>query len=218
MSTESSFQTPSIDVPAQDLDRPVVLSGPSGAGKSTLIKQLMDEFPGKYRFGVSHTTRKSRKGEVDGVAYHFVDRQGFLDLVNKGGFIEYTESYGNLYGTSVMAVEDAMRLKESRCLLDVDSQGVINIKQRCSHLNPLYIFISPPSLEALSQRLGTRGSETVETMRARLSMARGEVEYAATGAYDAIVVNNDVDRAYAVLKDALTGRATGDSLPADILS
>ncbi|KDQ21106.1 hypothetical protein BOTBODRAFT_27107 [Botryobasidium botryosum FD-172 SS1] len=197
--------------------RPVVLSGPSGVGKSTLIKRLMGEFPGKFKFSVSHTTRSPRPGEQNGVAYHFVNRAQFLDLVQQGGFVEYTESYGNLYGTSFMAVEDAMQSAQgARCLLDIDSVGVKNVKK--TSLNPLYIFICPPSLKALAERLGGRNTETEEAKRARLAVARGEVEYAATGAYTTIVVNDDLERAYRVLRDALmNGSTEGDSLPEGIL-
>jgi len=198
--------------------RPVVLSGPSGVGKSTLIKRLMGEFPGKFKFSVSHTTRSPRPGEQNGVAYHFVNRSQFLDLVERGGFVEYTESYGNLYGTSFMAVEDAMQSgHRTRCLLDIDSVGVKNVKK--TTLNPLYVFICPPSLKVLAERLGSRNTETEEAKRLRLSVAKGEVEFAATGAYTTIVVNDDIDRAYGILRDALiVGNTEGDGLPEGILN
>jgi len=195
------------------MSRLVVLSGPSGVGKSTLIKRLFAEYPGAFRFSVSHTTRQPRAGEVNGNAYHFVQRQGFMDLVNKGGFIEWTEYNGNCYGTSVKAVEDCLEDPKVKCLLDIESEGVKSLKQH-PQLNPLLIFIAPPSVGDLRTRLGGRGTETDESLQARLDIALREIAYAKTGAFDYVVVNDTVDRAYAVLKGLIVeGKAEADALP-----
>ncbi|QRV92558.1 guanylate kinase [Ceratobasidium sp. AG-Ba] len=197
--------------------QPVVLCGPSGAGKSTLIKKLQDEFPGQYNFSVSHTTRSPRPGEVNGKAYHFVTKDEFMDLVKQGGFAEYTTSYDTLYGTSVRAIKEAS-VNGATCLLDVDTVGVANIKRDHAHLGCLYIFISPPSLASLGDRLRKRGTENEATIVKRLAKAKAEMEYAASGAFDLIIVNDDVERAYSLLRAAIRdGARSGDVLPQGIL-
>ncbi|EJD49740.1 guanylate kinase, converts GMP to GDP [Auricularia subglabra TFB-10046 SS5] len=185
------------------MKRPVVISGPSGAGKSTLIGMLQMQSPGQYAFSVSHTTRKPREGEANGVAYHFVSREEFTALVDAGGFIEYTESYGNLYGTSVQAVIAASSDPHVRCLVDIDSVGVKNFKERCKDLNAIYIFVSPPSFDVLQTRLTKRGAEDEAALRLRLDQCEQELDYARSGAYDAVVINADLDRAFALLHDLI---------------
>jgi len=197
------------------MSRLIVLSGPSGVGKSTLIKKLRAEYPGKFRFSVSHTTRAPREaaGEVDGVAYHFVTRQSFLDLLDQGGFIEHTEYNGNCYGTSVKAVEDCLQDPGAKCLLDIDSAGVKQLK-KMPQLKPVMIFIAPPTVEDLEKRLARRGTEDVEAIEGRLSLALGEIAYAKTGVYDYVVVNDSVDRAYGVLKGLIVeDKMVGDVMP-----
>ncbi|GAA5901573.1 hypothetical protein JCM6882_006315, partial [Rhodosporidiobolus microsporus] len=103
------------------LVRPVVICGPSGTGKSTLLKKLFNEFPDKFGFSISHTTRAPRPGEQPGVSYHYVTREAFHDLVAKDGFIEHAEFSGNCYGTSVQAVEDVKK-GGKMCILDIDTQ------------------------------------------------------------------------------------------------
>ncbi|ORY92400.1 P-loop containing nucleoside triphosphate hydrolase protein [Leucosporidium creatinivorum] len=195
--------------------RPIVICGPSGTGKSTLLKKLFDDFPGKFGFSISHTTRAPRPGEENGVSYHFTTRESFLDLVKADGFIEHAEFSGNMYGTSVKAVEDVAKDGGKKCILDIDTQGVKLIKQHHPHLNPVYVFIAPPSLASLRTRLTGRGTETDSSLSARLAAAIGEVEYAKTGAFDVVVVNDDLERAYGVLKGIVVENKTeGDKLPA----
>ncbi|CUA67152.1 Guanylate kinase [Rhizoctonia solani] len=202
---------------APSVSRPVVLCGPSGAGKSTLIKKLQDEFPGQYNFSVSHTTRSPRPGEVNGKAYHFVTKSAFEELVNQGGFAEYTTSYDTYYGTSLQAIKEAST-EGATCLLDIDTVGVANIKKHHSALGCLFIFISPPTLSSLGDRLRNRGTENEATIVKRLAKAKAEIEYAAAGHFDAIVVNDHVDRAYSVLRSVIRdGNQTGDKLPDGIL-
>lgn len=198
--------------PAAD-SRLVVLSGPSGVGKSTLIKKLFAEYPGAFSFSVSHTTRNPRGGEEDGVAYHFVNRDDFLGLVGRGGFIEWTEYNGNCYGTSVKAVEDCLQAPNVKCLLDIESEGVRSLK-KLPHLEPLLVFIAPPTVDDLKRRLSGRGTETDESMQSRLNIALKEIDYAKTGAFDFTVINDDVDRAYGVLKGIIAeGKREGDVFP-----
>ncbi|CEQ40266.1 SPOSA6832_01862 [Sporobolomyces salmonicolor] len=193
--------------------RPVVICGPSGTGKSTLLKKLFNEFPDTFGFSISHTTRAPRPGEQPGVAYHFTTREAFLDLARAGGFIEHAEFSGNLYGSSVAAVH-AVTQSGKMCVLDIDTQGVKLIKANHAYLNPLYVFIAPPSLSSLKTRLVGRGTESEASMSARLAAAIGELEYAKSGAFDVVVVNDDLERAYNVLKGVVCeGKTTGDTLP-----
>lgn len=185
------------------MPRPVVISGPSGSGKSTFLKRIMKEYPRAFGFSVSHTTRQPRPGEQDAVDYHFVSRPDMEKAIANNEFIETAEYSKNLYGTSIAAVEDVTKLGKI-CILDIDSEGVKSIKK--TTLNPLYIFIEPPSLAALEARLKGRGTETEESLQRRLEIAKREMEYSRLdGAYDYKIVNDDVDIAYdqfrAILKD-----------------
>ncbi|KAG6837155.1 hypothetical protein H0H93_013745 [Arthromyces matolae] len=195
-----------------DFLRPLVLFGPSGVGKSTLLTRLFAEFPDKFGFSVSHTTRSPRPGEVDGKQYHFVSVQRFRELIQQNAFIEHAEFSGNFYGTSFETVRDVQRLGR-RCILDIDAQGVRQIKN--TDLDPVYLFISPPSLAILRSRLQNRGTETEEAVQKRLSAALREVEYAKQpNVHDYVIVNDDLERAYSLFKDvALGGIIQGDTLP-----
>ncbi|EJD47928.1 guanylate kinase [Auricularia subglabra TFB-10046 SS5] len=196
--------------------RPLVMSGPSGAGKSTLLKRLFAEYPDKFGFSVSHTTRSPRPGEADGVAYHFVDRARFQALVADGAFIEHAEFGGNLYGTTIAAVRAvASTGTGKRCILDIDAQGVRSVKQ--TDLNAVFLFVAPPSAAALRSRLVGRGTETEESVAKRLAAAHAELAYARTGAHDVVIVNDDLDRAYALFKRVALGEpdVPSDTIPED---
>uniref|UniRef100_A0A6B0V2X1 guanylate kinase n=1 Tax=Ixodes ricinus TaxID=34613 RepID=A0A6B0V2X1_IXORI len=154
--------------------RPLVICGPSGSGKSTLLKKLLKDFGDYFALSVSHTTRKPRPGEVNGKDYHFISRDEMEQAIEAGEFIEYTEFSGNLYGTSKKSVRDVQ--DQGRiCILDIEIEGVKNIKN--TDLNPRYIFIKPPSMKALEERLRGRGTETEESLRKRLARASEEIAY-----------------------------------------
>ena len=195
------FVLPDIEElqPKEELPhRPVVLCGPSGSGKSTLMKLLIAEFPASLSFSVSHTTRQPRPGEEDGKDYHFVSRQRMEDLIATGQFIEHTEFSGNLYGTSRSSVVEV--LKGGRvCLLDVSVQGVVALK--ATNLNPLLIFIKPPSVSHLEQRLVARGTETKGSLARRLGAAEAEIKFGeGEGNFHLVVTNDTVERAYRELR------------------
>ncbi|KAF9169879.1 guanylate kinase [Mortierella sp. AD011] len=178
--------------------RPIVLSGPSGAGKSTFLKRLFAEYPDKFGFSVSHTTRSPRAGETDGVEYNFVTRETFLAGVARGEFIEHAEFSGNLYGTTVQAVKSVGE-KGKICILDIDMQGVKLVKK--TDLNPWYLSVQPPSIEELEKRLRSRGTEKEEDIKSRMAAAQGELDYAKEeGAYHETIINDDLESAYSKFK------------------
>ncbi|XP_076149594.1 guanylate kinase isoform X1 [Alosa pseudoharengus] len=181
--------------------RPVVLSGPSGAGKSTLLKKLLNEFDGVFGFSVSHTTRNPRPGEVNGKDYHYVTREVMQASIDNGEFIENAEFSGNMYGTSKAAVQ-AVQAKNLICILDIDMQGVKNIKR--TDLNPIYISIQPPSMQELEKRLRDRKTESEESLQKRLKAAFVDMELSKEdGLFDVVIVNNDLNEAYGNLKETL---------------
>jgi len=184
--------------------KPLVICGPSGVGKSTIIKRLTDEFPGLFGFSVSHTTRQPRNGECDGVNYYYVTRESFLALKEKGEFIETAEFSGNMYGTSKMAIQ-SIQEKGQICILDIEMQGVIQIK-KIPELDPNFVFVQPPSIEELERRLKERKTETEESLKKRLDTAKRELEYGANkDNFDIIIVNDDVDKASAELRAFMIG-------------
>lgn len=190
--------------------RPVVFCGPSGSGKSTLVKKLMSEFPDKLGFSISHTTRKPRPGEVNGEHYHFTDKENMSNAIKDGKFIESATFSGNMYGTSKEAVEKVLEA-DKVCILDIDTQGVKQIKQ--SELKPWYIFIEPPSLQELEKRLRLRSTEDEESLQKRLKAAAEEINYGKTpGNFDVIILNDNLDVAYDILKSFFTKNVfTGES-------
>ena len=184
--------------------KPLVICGPSGVGKSTIIKRLTDEFPGLFGFSVSHTTRKPRNGEVDGVNYNYVTRDDFLLCKESGNFIETAEFSGNMYGTSKMAVQ-SIQDKGQICILDIEMQGVIQIK-KIPELDPHYVFIQPPSIQELERRLRERKTETEDSLKKRLTTAELELEYGANPKnFDIVIVNDDVDKASEELRGFMIG-------------
>ncbi|XP_023671342.1 guanylate kinase isoform X1 [Paramormyrops kingsleyae] len=186
--------------------RPIVLSGPSGAGKSTLLKKLLKEYDGVFGFSISHTTRKPRQGEEDGKDYYYVSRETMQAGIANGEFIESAEFSGNMYGTSKAAVQD-VQAKNLICILDIDMQGVMNIKK--TDLKPIYITILPPSLEALEKRLRDRKTESEESLQKRLDAARVDMELSKQpDIFDVSIVNDDLENAYRQLKDALIAEIT----------
>ncbi|XP_062337001.1 guanylate kinase [Osmerus eperlanus] len=181
--------------------RPVVLSGPSGAGKSTLLKRLMKEHEGIFGFSVSHTTRNPRPGEENGKDYHYVTREAMQAAIDRGEFIENAEFSGNMYGTSKAAVQ-AVQARNLICILDIDMQGVKNIKR--TDLNPIYVSIQPPSMNILENRLRDRKTESEDSLQKRLEAAHVDMKLSKEpGVFDVVIVNDNLEEAYLKLQDAL---------------
>lgn len=182
--------------------RPVVVSGPSGAGKSTLIKRVMEEFPDTFAVSVSHTTRAPREGETPGVHYHYTDMETMKAAVARGEFIESAIFGKNMYGTSKKAVQDVASAGRV-CILDIERQGCESIRA-APDLDPLYIFVRPPSMAELERRLLARGSETTESLKARMDEAADAFEYGETpGKFNHVIFNEHVDTAYNEFRLAL---------------
>ncbi|CAK9237114.1 unnamed protein product [Sphagnum troendelagicum] len=180
--------------------QPVVICGPSGVGKGTLIGKLMKDFPDKFGFSVSHTTRSPREKEQDGVHYHFTTRHIMEKEISERKFLESADVHGNLYGTSWAAV-DAVTNSGKTCILDIDVQGAQSVKK--SSLDAVFVFIKPPypEEEQLEKRLRGRGTESEEQIQKRLRNAKAELERAKDATlFDHILVNAKLDEAYESLK------------------
>ena len=149
----------------------IVISAPSGAGKTTICKGLLNEFP-DLRFSVSCTTRSPRKGEKDGEDYHFISVKDFRDSIEKNEFVEWEEIYGNFYGTSKKAVEGLIQ-KGYDVILDIDIKGAGNVKAK--YPESVFVFIMPPSVEILRERLKKRDSETDDIIKMRFDRAMEEI-------------------------------------------
>jgi guanylate kinase len=177
---------------------PIVFAGPSGVGKGTIVNKLIDENPNLFGFSVSHTTRDPRPGEVNGTHYNFVTKDEFENSITNKEFIEYAHVHTNYYGTSFAAVEKVGN-QGKVCFLDIDIQGVENVKK--SGIKCKYIFISPPTMMELERRLRDRGTETEDKVLVRLSNAAKEMEYGMTpNNFDVIVTNDNLDKTITEIK------------------
>ncbi|KAF9205399.1 hypothetical protein BGZ49_004080 [Haplosporangium sp. Z 27] len=160
---------------------------------------LFSEYPSVFGFSVSHTTRKPRPSEVDGVAYHFVSAEAMQQLIAQDHFLEHAVFSANQYGTSKSAVQDVID-NGKICILDIDLQGVRRIRE--SNLPARYVFVRPKSLDILEKRLRYRDTESEEAIQRRLSKAKEEWEYGTNPAnFDHVVINDRLDRAYKDLHD-----------------
>lgn len=166
-----------------------IIMAPSGAGKTSLVNALVDQNQ-QLRVSVSHTTRTARPGEIDGEDYHFVSNKDFMAMLERGDFLESALVYGNHYGTSQAWVNDQLEAGIN-VILEIDWQGAEQIRK----LNPevCSIFILPPSLQSLQQRLQERAQDDADTIARRMRQARDEISHVAEA--DFIVVNDDFDTA-----------------------
>ncbi len=166
-----------------------VVSAPSGAGKTTLCKQVSLIVP-KLQHSISATTRPPRMGEVDGREYYFVTREAFQTLVAQDAFVEWAEVHGHLYGTKREEIHSRIAMGQD-VLLDIDTQGAMQIRRQ--YRNGVFIFILPPSLADLLQRLRERQSDAEQEIQRRMGRAKDEIaDYAL---YDYVIVNEEFDAA-----------------------
>lgn len=171
-----------------------IISAPSGAGKTSLVKALIDAMP-QVRVSVSHTTRAMRPGEVEGVNYHFVNHQQFLQMLERREFLEHAEVFGNLYGTSQRWLEQTLA-EGFDLILEIDWQGAQQVRRLMPQAQS--IFILPPSQEALRQRLTNRGQDSDEIIERRMREAVNEMSHYVE--YDYLVINDDFAHALEDLK------------------
>ncbi len=177
-----------------------IISAASGAGKSSLVRALVEGDP-HLRLSISYTTRPPRPGEEDGVHYHFVTREVFLEMLGQGAFLESAEVYGNYYGTSRPWIE--AQLGEGHdVLLEIDWQGAAQVRRILPAAISIYIL--PPSLEELERRLRNRGQDSAEVIARRLASAREDMAHALE--YDYLVVNECFDLALADLRAIVRAR------------
>lgn len=174
----------------------IILSSPSGAGKSTLSKRVLEN-DSEVVFSVSATTRSPRKGEVDGREYYFKTRDEFENLIENNGMLEHADVFGNLYGSPRAPVEMAIDAGKD-VLFDVDWQGGQQIRNSPLQQSVVSIFILPPSIASLRQRLIDRGQDSIEVVEKRMAQSRNEISHWAE--YDYVLVNDDLDRAESELR------------------
>lgn len=168
----------------------IVFSAPSGTGKSTIAREVLERI-GALSFSVSATTRPKRPGEEHGVHYHFLDRQDFEERIRQGGFIEYEFFFGNYYGTLLDKTREAIDAGRN-LLFDLDVKGALNLKKLFPAAS-LLIFIKPPDMDVLRERLIKRGGTEQAGLQERLD--RASLELAHAGEFDEVVVNDTLERA-----------------------
>lgn len=170
----------------------IIFSAPSGAGKTTIVKYLLGKHPDKISFSISASTRQAREGEVDGKDYYFISKEDFLHRIAKKEFIEFEEVYsGTFYGTLRSEVHRIWAMGK-QVIFDIDVEGGLHLKRKFNE-RALAIFVQPPSLEVLAQRLRGRGTDSEEKLHERIVKAEKELAYAER--FDVILQNDDLEKA-----------------------
>ncbi len=184
---------------------PFVVAAPSGTGKTTVCREVLRRDQG-IRFSISHTTRRARKGERDGVDYYFVSPREFREGVEAGDFLEHAEYAGRLYGTSARALRAPLEAGFD-LLVEIEVQGARQLRSRLSEAR--FIFLLPPSMAVLEARLRGRGTDTPDVIERRLAVA--DQELAAAEFFDYVVVNDEVAGTAAALLEIIAAERTGES-------
>jgi guanylate kinase len=166
-----------------------VISAPSGAGKSTIIKALRERIKG-LGYSISHTSRKPRDNENDGIDYHFIQKETFRRMIDAGAFVEWAKVYDDLYGTSFSSLEE-QTANGVDVLLDLDTQGAKKIGKQFK--NSVLIYVLPPSLEVLEKRLMTRRTDDETVIKSRMKKTSSEIKQCVW--YDYIIVNDELEKA-----------------------
>lgn len=189
-----------------------IVSAPSGAGKTTLCKKIIDTVDG-LKQSVSFTTRKPRKGEINGVDYSFISKGKFKKMIASGDFVEWAEVHGNLYGTSRKRLENILK-SGSDVILDIDTQGAKQIRKSCR--GGVFVFILPPSMKVLRERLENRGSNSKDDTERRLKRAVDEIrDY---DKYDYVIVNDILKNSVRKLESIIiTERLRNNKIDTDLI-
>ena len=169
----------------------IVLSSPSGAGKTTITKKISQKYP-NIKISISHTTRKPRPNEIDGVDYHFVSKDKFEKLINEKNFYEHAKIFDNYYGTSKNSV-NKLHQENYDVIFDIDWQGTKQLSQY-KELNLIKIFILPPDKEELKKRLINRNQDNDQTVKKRLEQYENDVQHWFD--YDYVVINKDLESCF----------------------
>tara|TARA_B100001029_G_C14904021_1_gene362585 strand:- start:144 stop:701 length:558 start_codon:yes stop_codon:yes gene_type:complete len=177
----------------------LVLSSPSGAGKTTLSKKIQ-ESDNTFKVSVSHTTRKARPNELDGLDYHFVNKEKFQELIDKGSFYEYAKIFDNYYGTSKSSINQITD-NGLNVLFDIDWQGAAQLS-KYKNLNLLKIFILPPSIEELEKRLILRNQDDKNAIKRRLSTYSKDIVHSKN--YDHVIVNDNIEKCFTKIKKIIS--------------
>jgi guanylate kinase len=188
-------------IPPQTPGKLIVLTGPSGVGKGTLVQMLLKKYPEIY-LSISATTRNPREGEVEGKSYYFVDRPEFDRMVAQGQLLEWAEFAGNCYGTPRLAVEERIA-RGDWVVLEIELEGARQVRQTFPQAYRL--FILPPSIDELENRIRGRGTESEEAILKRLDRAKAEIDSA--NEFDVQIINDDLAAAFGRLEVALFGKA-----------
>lgn len=185
---------------AEQKGRLIVISAPAGTGKTTLVEKLKKEFPDQIVTSISCTTRKPRPGEIDGWDYVFLTEEAFLNRIEQNEFLEHAVVFGEHYGTLKETVKRQQEAGKD-VILVIDTQGAKTLRKK---VEALFIFIAPPSIEVLKERLKNRKTESHESLRKRLKWAEHEMEQAKD--YDYVIVNDDLEIAYQAMKSIIIAR------------
>lgn len=175
------------------MSKPVVFVGPSGIGKNTIINKIREMYPDRFAYSVSHTSRAPREGEIDGVNYHFVDREKFEWMIQNNKLLEYAQVHGNYYGTSFDSIKEVEK-SGNICILDLNIDGAIAVSK--SDLKPFIIFLRPVSIQSLERRLRQRGTESEEAIQKRMKTAEEEMKRFEENKtiWDLIIVNDRLEQ------------------------
>lgn len=170
----------------------IVFSGPSGSGKTSIVRALLEKYSDFLGFSVSATTRAKRENEVDGKDYYFITKEKFLEKIKNNEFIEWEEVYDGLYYGTLKSEINRLNQLKKHVLFDIDVEGGLNIKKLYSD-KTLTIFVMPPSIEDLKNRLQLRKTESEESFEKRISKAQQEIEKSKL--FDEVIVNDDLETA-----------------------
>jgi guanylate kinase len=168
-----------------------IISAPSGAGKTTLIHRIMATHP-NLAFSISHTTRPPRQGEINKQDYYFISRETFREMIKNNAFLEWATVFGEYYGTSTAEIQRLHKLGKN-VILDIDVQGALQVMEKLDKNQFISIFILPPDMETLKQRLISRGKDPTDQIEKRLAEARKEIQQ--SDRYNFRIINDNLERA-----------------------